>query len=342
MLADAVFMATEGKIDWMATPRIRDIALFGSRMEVIPGVYPSIADASPRTRPSPRIQNYVSRKYDLDLEKWEVPLGADGMDWGLSSSLFAFPAGLAKEFGGVEFRRDPMREWFNEAQFYIGRPGSDGTKLAVVCKGGSNAEHHNHNDVGTYAVALDGECPLVDPGAPVYTRDTFNDKRYEDDIINSWGHPVPMVGGKRQDTGPQAKAILLDKSFSDSQDRIVYDISSAYTCPDLRTLKRTFIFSRDGAGSLTVADEVEFAKPASYGTALITYGQWKINDDGTITVTKDGKSVRVSVDAGGKDFEVSAAEIDSEVRSDHKPTRIGIELSEPVTAASVSLKIVPE
>jgi hypothetical protein len=347
MLADAVFMATGGKLDWMADPRIRDIALFGSRMEIIPGVYPSVADAGLRTKPSAALQNYISRKYDLDLERWETPLGAEALDTGLATSLFAFPSGLAKEYGGVSFKRDTRREWYGEAQFYIGRPGAEQGKapatgaLAVACKGGNNAEHHNHNDVGTYLVALDGECPLVDPGAPVYTRDTFSDKRYEDDIINSWGHPVPLVAGVRQSTGADAKAVLLEKSFSDEKDVLVFDIAKAYECPKLVSLKRSFVFSRGGAGSLTVTDEVKFADPQAFSTALITYGQWKRNDDGTLTVTDNGKSVNVAIEAGGQQYEIRATEVDSEVRADHKPTRIAIDLSEPVTGATVSVKITP-
>ena len=37
-------------------------------------------------------------------------------------------------------------------------------RLGVALKGGHNAEHHNHNDVGSYVVALAGTTPLLDPG----------------------------------------------------------------------------------------------------------------------------------------------------------------------------------
>ncbi len=41
--------------------------------------------------------------------------------------------------------------------------------LAVALKGGHNAEHHNHNDVGSFVVALGKSTPLADPGGEVYT-----------------------------------------------------------------------------------------------------------------------------------------------------------------------------
>ena len=55
-------------------------------------------------------------------------------------------------------------------------------------KGGHNAEQHNHNDVGSFIVALGHSTPLVDPGAEVYTGRTFSRRRYDSNVLNSFGH----------------------------------------------------------------------------------------------------------------------------------------------------------
>lgn len=62
---------------------------------------------------------------------------------------------------------DSLRAYYEKAGILVARPakGSSCT-LAVSAKGGNNAENHNHNDIGSYAVAL-GKCTMVgDQGGP--------------------------------------------------------------------------------------------------------------------------------------------------------------------------------
>ncbi|MDB6028847.1 MAG: hypothetical protein JWM68_5070, partial [Verrucomicrobiales bacterium] len=52
---------------------------------------------------------------------------------------------------------------------------------------------------------------LVDPGSEVYTGRTFSSNRYESDVLNSFGHDVPVVAGKLQSAGAKHRAIVLRK-----------------------------------------------------------------------------------------------------------------------------------
>ncbi|HKH08084.1 MAG TPA: hypothetical protein VKA62_03970, partial [Agromyces sp.] len=45
--------------------------------------------------------------------------------------------------------------------------------LAIAVKGGHNAENHNHNDLGSVTVALDGAPAVIDVGRPTYDARTF-------------------------------------------------------------------------------------------------------------------------------------------------------------------------
>ena len=139
-------------------------------------------------------------------------------------------------------------------------PGAE-RPFGVALKGGHNAEHHNHNDVGSFVVALGNKTPLVDPGSEIYTRRTFSNERYASDVLNSWGHPVPRIGGELQETGRQAAARVLKTEFGDKADTLVLDLSAAYKVKSLKRLVRTFVYSREGAGSLRVTDEAEFDQP---------------------------------------------------------------------------------
>ena len=49
----------------------------------------------------------------------------------------------------------------------------------------------------------------------------------------------------------------------------------------------------------------------------------------------------VDIDTNGAEFEIKAETIDEDVTAPRKPVRLGINLSEPATAAVISLKIVP-
>ena len=340
-LADAVFQATGGKIDMMEDPLVRRIAAFGTRLRMLPTVYPTIADGRAGGKPTGSLQNYISRKYKLHLTSWHRPLGAEAMTRAPNAACFAFPYGLDKPLADGPFKLDPAREWFEQAQFYIGRPGGGEARIAVACKGGHNAEHHNHNDVGTYLVAIGRKTPLVDPGAPVYTRKTFSEHRYEDELINSWGHPVPLVDGRLQQTGKQAKAKALEVTFTDGEDRLVFDITSAYPVDELKKLTRTFVYSRAGEGSLTVTDRVEFDQPKRFGTALITFGKCAREGDGLVRITDDTQSLLVKIDTGGLAYEITDKRIDSEVRGRRKPIRVGIDLAEKVASAEITVRITP-
>lgn len=86
--------------------------------------------------------------------------------------------------------------WLPRLQLLVARETagtSDG--LAMAAKAGHNGEHHNHLDVGSYWVAVDGRPLVVDVGRPVYTARTFGPERYAAWPFRSDWHNVPEPGG---------------------------------------------------------------------------------------------------------------------------------------------------
>jgi hypothetical protein len=49
----------------------------------------------------------------------------------------------------------------------------------------------------------------------------------------------------------------------------------------------------------------------------------------------------VKIDTGGHTFEIKPVQIKEDVRGGRLPTRLGIDLSEPVTKATITLTVVP-
>jgi hypothetical protein len=68
----------------------------------------------------------------------------------------------------------------------------------LAAKGGYNAESHNHNDIGTFIVFLDGEPLFIDVGVGTYTSKTFSEQRYEIWSMQSSYHNLPDINGTAQ------------------------------------------------------------------------------------------------------------------------------------------------
>jgi hypothetical protein len=213
--------------------------------------------------------------------------------------------------------------------------------LGVALKGGHNAEHHNHNDVGSYVVALAGGTPLLDPGAEVYTARTFSSRRYDSKVLNSFAHPVPLIGGKLQRAGRQAAGKILKAEFTEKEDILSLDLKSVYAVKELQHLVRTFTFSREGRGSLTVTDEVKLSKPTTFETALITLLKWEREGTDRLIVGTGSQAVEVRIDAGDLGLEIEGERVDENVRTRTKPTRIRLGVKKPLLQARVTITVRP-
>lgn len=347
LLTETIHQATGGQADWMERPKVRQIAEFARHLGILPGVYPAFADCSVNSKPAAWIQGYVSRRYGLGWKDEEqqgigLALGPVGSPSELGvlvfpNSVFARPASVATA------EASPLRNWFSEAGILICRPAAGSQHaMGAALKGGHNAEHHNHNDVGSYVVALGAATPLLDPGSEVYTARTFSAKRYDSNVLNSFGHAVPRVAGKLQETGRQAAAKILKTDFTEGADTLAMDIRSCYAVKDLETLTRTFVFSRQGRGSLTVTDAVKFSHPERFGTAMITISKWRELSPGRLEIGEGPDGVQVTISTDGPKFGLEPEEIHEDLHGHIVPIRLGIELSEPVAAASITVRIEPK
>ena len=340
MLAELVRQSTGGRLDWMTSPTVQPIAAFARRMEIVNGVFPAFADCGVGARPGEALTAYLNRCFPVDGEPSDprAPAGSRGSLYDVL--MYAFPADRPAVQKAVSLDPSPLRSWFNEAGVLICRmaPGTS-ARFGAALKGGHNAEHHNHNDIGSYVVVV-GRVPVVlDAGGEQYTARTFSARRYESRVLNSYGHPVPVAAGALQQEGATSRAKVLETVFRDDADRIKFDLASAYSkAPGLKTLTRTFLFAREGAGSLTVRDEVEFDRPREFGTALITLGRWS-RDGAALMVEDGGEAVRVDVSTDGPVFSARGELIEEDVP--RKPTRIGLSLTTPVQRARIEMKITP-
>lgn len=134
--------------------------------------------------------------------------------------------------------------------------------VILAAKAGHNAEPHNHNDVGSFVLAVGETVLLCDPGAGRYSRDYFGPRRYENVFASSFGHSVPRIGGKGQAPGGEFQGTI--ERVAENQYKS--DMTKAYDIPVLRQLTRILTLEESGlvrledrfvlAGTGTTVDEV--------------------------------------------------------------------------------------
>ncbi|KQY24154.1 hypothetical protein ASD16_00885 [Cellulomonas sp. Root485] len=157
----------------------------------------------------------------------------------------------------------PAHVWFPSTEVGLLRETAGSSQgLAVALKGGHNGESHNHNDLGSVVVAVDGVPVVVDPGRPTYTAQTFGPDRYDLWTMQSSWHSAPEVRGTPQHHGQEFRAAQAPGDA----DRMQLDLTAAYPTEELTRWTRTVTLDRPGSRVL-VADDWEVT-PGGTGTVV--------------------------------------------------------------------------
>ena len=347
--AELVRGATGGQIDWMKKPRVEKASHFGHRMEIQEKAYPTFADCKRDVLPSQWLMNWLNNRIDPDRKtrKTSVPSNAfDPIHFQFAPiiHLLLFHQIDPNQAYAVDEGHE-IRDWFEDVQFLICRPGKTSTsRLAATFKGGHNGANHNHNDLGTFTVLSGKEELLTDPGAEVYDKRTFSVNRYESGLLNSYGHPVPVVAGElqfpdktyhRTGYGRDAYTVLVDTTFTEDRDQVILEMDRAYKVRHLENLIRAFRYDRTGDGSVEVYDQVKFTTADTYETALLTYADWQPLDDGRIRISANGEAIEVEVSCEQAEIEFSHCII----KESSTPTRLSWHLKEPILEATIRIHV---
>ncbi|TQS93089.1 heparinase [Arthrobacter sp. TS-15] len=169
-------------------------------------------------------------------------------------------------------------------------PGSS-AGLTLAAKGGHNGEHHNHRDVGSVVVAVDGVPLLVDAGQPTYTAQTFGPDRYQIRAMQSAWHCVPAPFGLEQGTGPSFAATVVQEPTPE-EPTLALGLGAAYGLEHAEQWIRTSLMNRE-LGNVVIDDRWNLAATPPEGTpdVDITYlvaGAVRVGTDATATITSVG------------------------------------------------------
>lgn len=339
-LREHLWQATAGKVDLFADPRVRAAALFGLRTEMLDGTFPAIADCRPGSKPSAQILRYCSLALGLGLQQQEAAWDPRQARDLVTSPIELFPSSLTVVRPAAQAADSlGLRSWFSEAGLLICRPApGDPFRFAAALKGGHNDEHHNHNDVGSFTVALGGQILVGDPGGPfAYNARTFSNVRYTAfKLFSSLGHPVPVIAGQAQRPGRDAAARILKEAAvaTPASDRFALDLRAAYPPSALTSLVRTFTYNRGAEPALAVRDEFAAGQPITFETALTTRAQWKQVSSTRLEFTLGGQRLLADIAAPPGGLEIRSEKIEE----DCVPfERISIRLAQPLAEGRVTV-----
>ena len=148
--------------------------------------------------------------------------------------------------------------------------------FVLACKGGHNGESHNHNDVGSLILTVNGEPAVVDAGNMVYTAKTFSLERYTLWNVRAAYHNLPLIGDMEQREG-RAHAARQVHCTGDGLSLSLADTYGAEA--GIETLDRAFVLTEE---RLTVTDTILLKDPlpVTWVWMLRQKPSWT---DGTVT-----------------------------------------------------------
>jgi hypothetical protein len=328
--------STGGQIDLFDDPKVRNVALFGVRIVLENGAAPPFGDCRFGTKPDAGIISYCNRVLKLGLTGLDQPSVRTGI---AARCMNLFPNSATEAPAASQVSNDVgLRTFFEKAGVLVCRPAPNSTcRMGIGIKAGGNTTH-SHDDIGSFAIALGAEQPVGDPGGPTaYEKGMFGPLRHTYKILNSFGHPVPLIAGKLQVDATKVHPKVLETKFTDAEDSISIDLTTAYDVPELRKLVRTVRFNRAGAGSITLEDRYAFSSPQTFELGLPTHGKCEQIASDTLAFTAGKEKLLAQIHTP------DGFDLTSEVVEESAPpfTRVGIRLKKPVTIGDVTVVFRP-
>ena len=256
--------ASGGALDGFRLPLVAEIGRYIYRMHIGESWYVNFADGAAKVAPESHILYRYGRRIGDPLLMAHGAASA-GYSVGAAMRIQSIGRVLPALFDRAlpaDVAPPLVRDaWLDGIEVLAARERAGTTDgLFLAAKGGHNGESHNHNDIGNFIVALDGEPVLIDVGVGTYTRKTFGPDRYEIWTMPSAYHNVPIIDGHQQQPGLAFRARDVAAEVKDGHAQLTLDLATAYP-PEagVRRWSRTLRLERGAGGRVILDDEYELA-----------------------------------------------------------------------------------
>ena len=309
--------ATSGRISLFDEPLIAEMGRFIQRAHITGDWFINFADASA----SPHVEGALVQRYGhmvgddslVNFGRWIEQAQADNPLPHIRSLNRTLGALLDRGAAPVGAINTPplMRDvWLPDLQIMAARDtAGSAAGLFVAAKGGHNAESHNHNDLGSFLVYLDGEPLLIDVGVETYTAKTFSPQRYEIWTMQSQWHNLPTINGVMQAAGREFAARNVGYSADDNATTFSLDLARAYPA-EAAVSRWTRTIRLERGRTIVLTDEFILAKaeaPAVFN--FITAQNPGLETGAVILRTGGGQTARLDYDAAAFTAQTEAREI---------------------------------
>jgi len=330
--------------------KVAAIARFAPQVTLAEGHFVNFSDGGRTGRLSPSLLTYLGQRLsDPVLTAQGTALYRHQADTGSDLNAlrcdFFFLTRLALRTPApaqLAAAREPVHAdvFFPDYGAIVAR-GTDarGHLWEFAAKGGHNAEHHNHNDCGSFLLNVDGAPALIEIGSPEYVRAFFSDKRYEFLAARSLGHSVPFVNGCEQPEGAAFAAAILKTEIGTDRVEFSVDLTKCYP-PEAHCVKlhRSFVFEKS-AGLLTITDTYELAAPGLIESLLICPPAVTRDGDDALVATPKG-SLRITPAAGTRITAIETCDYRGHHGTDEQVQRVRLTpTSSPVTAGRIACHV---
>lgn len=256
--AEMLRLRTKGAIDLLDNGRVQTIARFAPAVMLSPGRYFPYSDCREEVALNPGLLACLAERTGV----------------GELRGLLAEPAPLTRGVGlfhtlwrsilwwdGVRPPRPRLGDVLLPDSGVVRLVGEAASSAAVVlaAKAGHNGVSHNHNDIGTFVLHVDDETYLCDPESGVYDN-YVKQGRYNVIFANSFGHSVPVIGGKLQSEGETFRGGIVRYEPGGTEKRVDMELQGAYEIPALAKVLRSFRLS--ATGDLVLEDTFAFTDGA--------------------------------------------------------------------------------
>jgi len=257
---------TDGRVDLFADPKVKEIAKFLQKTFLQKTVLLSYGDCNITQNYFFYLPHMLRRVYGEEIEKLprDLAIVKDNthLNFLLRSVIYFDPESITDEI-----RRD-VTYCVPGSNYLIKRMKGYG----FTCKGGSNAESHNHVDVGNFIIARNDKQIICDIGAGPYEDGYHFDKRYTFFHPSAESHNLPVINGEFQN---HRGVEDVHVSYNEGTSVASMDIAPAYRMDNLKSLVRSFEFSDY---EIKLKDSFTFTEEAQVTERFISVIKPKIVD----------------------------------------------------------------